>query len=265
MDWVAPLITLSAMEIVLGIDNVIFIAILVQRLPSEQQASARRLGLGLALIVRLGLLFAISWIMTLTYPLFRLTDLGIPESWLYGASESPEHVLEGRDVYSWKDLILIGGGLFLIGKSVHELHAKLEGEHGPGSQSASARFGMVLFQIILLDIVFSLDSVITAVGMASPDQVWVMVVAMVIAMGVMLAFAGAISQFVARHPTLKILALSFLILIGVLLVAEGTGVHVNRAYLYFAMTFALIVEMMNIRFRAKAAAVKLHEPPPVEA
>ncbi|MEX2141222.1 MAG: TerC family protein [Pirellulales bacterium] len=263
MEWIAPLLTLTAMEIVLGIDNVIFIAILVQRLPISQQANARRLGLGLALAARLGLLFAISWIMSLEEPLFHWTDLGIPETWLYSANEDAAAVLEERNVVSWKDLILIGGGLFLIAKSVHELHAKLEGEHGPGKQGATASFGMVLFQILILDLIFSLDSVITAVGMA--EDIWVMVLAMVIAMGVMLIFAGAISQFVARHPTLKILALSFLILIGMLLFAEGTGVHVNRGYLYFAMVFALVVEIMNIRFRAKAAAVQLHEPPPVDA
>jgi predicted tellurium resistance membrane protein TerC len=264
MEWVAPLVTLTAMEIVLGIDNVIFIAILVQRLPASQQANARRLGLGLALVMRLGLLFAIKWIMGLTEPIFRLTDLGLPETWLYARSEAAELVLEERNVVSWRDVILLGGGLFLIAKSVHELHAKLEGDHGPkGAGKSAAAFGMVLFQIAILDIVFSLDSVITAVGMA--EEIWVMVTAMVIAVAVMLVFAAKISQFVSRHPTLKILALSFLILIGVLLVAEGTGVHVNRAYLYFAMAFALAVEILNIRFRAKSAAVQLHEPPPVEA
>jgi predicted tellurium resistance membrane protein TerC len=263
MDWIAPLVTLTAMEIVLGIDNVIFIAILVQRLPASQQANARRLGLGLALAMRLGLLFAIKWIMGLEDPLFRITDLGIPESWLYGDEENPEHVLAARDIVSWRDLILLGGGLFLIAKSVHELHAKLEGDHQPRAAGGSgAAFGMVLFQIALLDIVFSLDSVITAVGMAK--EIWIMVTAMVIAVGVMLIFAAKISQFVSSHPTLKILALSFLILIGVLLVTEGTGVHVNRGYLYFAMAFALAVEFMNIRLRAKTGAVQLHEPPPVE-
>ncbi len=264
MDWIAPLLTLTAMEIVLGIDNVIFIAILVQRLPIEQQASARRLGLGLALAMRLGLLFAIKWIMGLTEPIFTLTDLGVPENWLYTADEDPASVLEARNVFSWRDLILLGGGLFLIAKSVHELHAKLEGEHGPKTAGASrTAYGMVLLQIAILDIVFSLDSVITAVGMAR--DLWVMVTAMVIAVAVMLIFAAKISQFVSRHPTLKILALSFLILIGFLLAAEGTGVHVPRGYLYYAMAFALVVEMMNIRFRAKSTAVELHEPPPVEA
>jgi predicted tellurium resistance membrane protein TerC len=264
MDWIAPLLTLTAMEIVLGIDNVIFIAILVQRLPASQQVNARRLGLGLALVMRLGLLFAISWIMRLTEPVFLLSDLGIREDWLYDRETDSIHVLEERNVISWKDLILLGGGLFLIGKSVHELHAKLEGEHGPTTAGAkAASFSMVLFQIAILDIIFSLDSVITAVGMAK--DLWVMITAMVIAVGVMLVFAAKISQFVARHPTLKILALSLLILIGFLLGAEGTGVHVPRGYLYSAMVFALAVEIMNIRFRAKSSAVQLHEPPPVEA
>jgi predicted tellurium resistance membrane protein TerC len=263
-QWVAPLLTLTSMEIVLGIDNVIFIAILVQRLPASQQANARRLGLALALVMRLGLLFAISWIMRLTEPVFLLSDLGIREDWLYDPKTDSAHVLEERNIVSWKDLILLGGGLFLIGKSVHELHAKLEGDHGPKTAGVKGTsFGMVLFQIAVLDIIFSLDSVITAVGMAK--DLWVMITAMVIAVGVMLVFAAKISQFVARHPTLKILALSLLILIGFLLAAEGTGVHVPRGYLYSAMTFALAVEIMNIRFRAKSAAVQLHEPPPVEA
>jgi predicted tellurium resistance membrane protein TerC len=264
MDWIAPLLTLTAMEIVLGIDNVIFIAILVQRLPTDQQANARRLGLGLALVMRLGLLFAINWIMGLVEPVFTLTDLGVQEDWLYDPATDSEHVLEQRNLVTWRDLILLGGGLFLIAKSIHELHAKLEGDHGPKTAGGSrAAFGMVLFQIAILDIVFSLDSVITAVGMAK--DIWVMVTAMVISVGVMLIFAAKISQFVSRHPTLKILALSLLILIGFLLVTEGTGVHINRGYLYFAVVFALAVEMMNIRFRAKAAAVQLHEPPPVDA
>jgi predicted tellurium resistance membrane protein TerC len=267
MDWIAPLVTLTAMEVVLGIDNVIFIAILVQRLPASQQAGARRLGLGLALAARLGLLFTITWIMTLVEPLFRWTDLGVPETWLYTEAEKAhEEILAERNIVSWKDLILVGGGLFLIAKSVHELHAKLEGDHGPRATGAAASFGMVLFQIILLDIIFSLDSVITAVGMVKDiNDKWIIVTAMVIAVAVMLIFAAKISQFVARHPTLKILALSFLILIGVFLMAEGTGVHVNRAYLYVAMSFALAVEIMNIRFRSKSTAVQLHEPPPVEA
>jgi predicted tellurium resistance membrane protein TerC len=264
MDWIAPLVTLTAMEIVLGIDNVIFIAILVQRLPVHQQANARRLGLGLALFMRLGLLFAISWIMRLTEPVFMLTELGLRESWFTDAdSHRQEHLTHMNEV-SWRDLILIGGGLFLIAKSTHELHAKLEGGHGSDAAAGGrAQFGWILAQIAILDIVFSLDSVITAVGMAK--DLWVMVTAMVIAVGVMLVFAGQISKFVHRHPTLKILALSFLILIGVLLVAEGMGQELDRGYIYSAMAFSLIVEIMNIRFRSKSAAVELREPPPVEA
>ncbi len=260
MDWIAPLITLTAMEIVLGIDNVIFIAILVQRLPPEKQEFGRRAGLGLALFARLALLFAINWIMGLIVPVFTWSDLGLtnwglPADW-FAEPEVNEVTL--------KDLILFGGGLFLIGKSVHELHAKLEGEHGPsGAAGGTTSMGAVLIQIALIDIVFSLDSVITAVGMAK--DVTVMVVAMVIAVGVMVVFAGAISKFVNRHPTLKVLALSFLILIGSMLVAEGMGVHFPRGYLYFAMSFALVVEMMNLRLRTKANdPVALHEPPPVD-
>jgi predicted tellurium resistance membrane protein TerC len=246
------------MEIVLGIDNVIFIAILVQRLPQNQQPKARNLGLGLALVMRLGLLFTLSWLMGLEEALFRWTDLGLPSDWFAERTEV--------DNVTARDLILLGGGLFLIAKSTHELHAKLEGSHAPSQrgQARHASFVSVLIQILLVDIVFSLDSVITAVGMARRDQIWVMVVAMVIAVAVMLAFAGAVSRFVHKHPTLKVLALSFLILIGVLLVAEGTGLHFPRGYLYFAMAFSLVVEMMNIRLRKVTKAVELHEPPPVE-
>jgi predicted tellurium resistance membrane protein TerC len=258
-DWIAPLVTLTAMEIVLGIDNVIFIAILVQRLPQEQQAKARQLGIGLALVMRLGLLFTLSWIMSLEQALFRWTDLGAPEAWF---KDHPE-----VNAVTWRDIILLGGGLFLIAKSTYELHEKLEGAHGPAHTASGrhASFAGTLAQIMIIDIVFSLDSVITAVGMARRDQIWVMVTAMVIAVGVMLIFAGAVSRFVHKHPTLKILALSFLILIGVLLVAEGTGAHLPRGYLYFAMAFSLVVEMMNIRVRKVSESVRLHEPPPVKS
>ncbi len=230
--WVA-LLSLTAMEIVLGIDNIVFISILVGRLPPEKRAAVRRIGLIGALVMRLGLLFALSAIMKLTAPLFTVP-------WL-------EHSVSGRD------LIMLGGGLFLIGKATLEIHHKLEGggeaEQG-GARSRGA--AMVIAQIMVLDIVFSLDSVITAVGMAS--QLWVMITAMIIAVGVMLVFAGSIGDFVERHPSVKILALSFLVMIGVLLVAEGTGQHINKGYVYFAMGFSFLVEILNIRRSTKIAA-----------
>jgi predicted tellurium resistance membrane protein TerC len=227
------LFTLTAMEIVLGIDNIIFIAILVGRLPAHQQGRIRNLGIGLALVIRIGLLFSISWIMTLQEPLFAIM----------------EHTFSGRD------LILIGGGLFLLAKSTFEIHHKMEGDpqvelHAvEGNKKKSVGPRMMLGQILILDIVFSLDSVITAVGMAS--QVSIMIVAMVISMIVMLISAGKIGEFVERHPTIKILALSFLILIGVMLVAEGMGAHVSKGYIYFAMAFSLAVELINMRYRQR--------------
>ena len=227
-DGLIALVTLSAMEIVLGIDNVVFIAILTGRLPAAQQNVARRTGLILALGMRIGLLFAISWIMGLTQPLFTVPLLG-------------------REV-SGRDLILLGGGLFLIFKATWEIYDKLEAEHGhEGGGAATATFSWVLLQVILLDIVFSLDSVITAVGMA--QEIVIMIVAMVIAMLVMLVSAGAVSRFVERHPSVKLLALSFLLLIGVMLVAEGTGHHMPKGYIYFAMAFSLAVELLNMRYR----------------
>jgi predicted tellurium resistance membrane protein TerC len=236
--WVIPLLTLTAMEVVLGIDNIIFIALVAGRLPAGQQATARRLGLGLALISRLLLLGALSWVLGLTRPLFALSDLGLPADWLP----------PGSNEISWRDLILIGGGLFLIGKSVFEIHHKLEGDaqEKSGSQG-TGRLGWALAQIVVLDVIFSLDSVITAVGMA--QQLWVMAVAVVLAVGVMLAFSGAVSAFVHRHPTIQMLALSFLILIGVMLVAEGIEKHIERGYIYFAMAFSLVVELLNQRVR----------------
>ncbi len=233
--WVS-LATLSAMEIVLGIDNVVFLTILAGKLPPERQPAARRLGLALALATRLLLLLAVTWLMGLTRELFHLLGHG----------------------FTGRDLILAGGGLFLIGKATFEIHDKLEvrPEARPAA-AGSVAFGLVLFQIAVLDVVFSLDSVITAVGMAS--HLSVMVAAMVIAVGVMLAFAGAIGAFVERHPTLKMLALAFLLLIGVMLVAEGTGRHIERGYVYFAMAFSLGVELLNMRMRrAVAAPVALH-------
>jgi predicted tellurium resistance membrane protein TerC len=237
--WIA-LSTLTAMEIVLGIDNIVFVAILVGRLPPAQQSAARQLGIGLALLTRLALLFAITWVMTLTVPLFFVLEEG----------------------FSGRDLILLAGGLFLIAKATFEIHDKLESgtqEHQAGTMRQTASSSLaVISQIVVIDIVFSLDSVVTAVGMA--QQLWVMVTAMVIAVGVMLVSAGAIGAFVTRHPTLKILALSFLLLIGVMLVAEGMGVHVNKGYIYFAMAFSLMVELLNMRLRRAPRPVVLHEP-----
>ncbi|MBV8879094.1 MAG: TerC family protein [Planctomycetaceae bacterium] len=228
------LLTLSLMEIVLGIDNIVFISILVGKLPATQQDKARKLGLGLALLIRLGLLSAINWIMGLKTVLF--TVLG--------------HEITGKSV------IILGGGLFLVGKSTHEIYEKLEGEESHGTDGGgSARFGPTLIQILLLDIVFSLDSVITAVGMA--QHLAIMATAMIVAVGVMLVFAKAVGDFVNRHPSMKILALSFLLLIGVMLIAEGWGQHVEKGYIYFAMAFSLLVEVLNMRFRKKQKPVHL--------
>jgi predicted tellurium resistance membrane protein TerC len=229
------LLTLTLMEIVLGIDNIIFISILTGKLPPEQQPAARNLGLSLALFFRLALLFALSWVMGLTAPLFSV----------FG------------EAFSGRELILLGGGLFLVAKATHEIHDKLEVAHAPRKQRGGAgAFGLILAQILALDIVFSLDSVITAVGMAR--HVFVMVTAMIIAVGVMLVFARAIGDFVNKHPSMKILALSFLLLIGVMLVAEGMGQHVGKGYIYFAMAFSLGVELLNMRLRKKSAPVVLH-------
>lgn len=253
-DAIVPLLTLTGMEIVLGIDNVIFIAIVAARLPASQQSLARQLGLGLALITRLMLLFVLSFLLGLDKTVvFNLSDFGIPESWF----TKPE-----ANYVSWRDIILFTGGMFLIAKSTYEIHEKLEGagEHEAAGTGRHAGFGMTLVQIAILDIVFSLDSVITAVGMA--QEVWIMVVAMVISVIVMLIFAGPISNFVHRHPTLKILALSFLILIGVMLVAEAVDQHIDRSLIYFAMAFSLVVELLNLKLRKASEPVKLHEPPP---
>jgi predicted tellurium resistance membrane protein TerC len=227
-DGLLALVTLTAMEIVLGVDNVVFIAILTGRLPDAQQVRARRLGLALALGIRILLLLAITWMMGLTRPLFSVL---------------------GQEV-SGRDLILLGGGLFLIFKATWEIYDKVEGHHtGKEGRAARAAFAWVIFQILLLDIVFSLDSVITAVGMA--NDVPIMVVAMVIAMLVMLVSMGAVSGFVERHPSVKILALAFLLLIGVMLVAEGMGQHVPKGYIYFAMAFSLFIELLNLRYRKR--------------
>jgi predicted tellurium resistance membrane protein TerC len=231
--WIA-LLTLTVLEIVLGIDNIIFISILAGKLGREQRDRARTLGLALAMIMRILLLLSITWVMSLTQPLFTVVDRGV----------------------SGRDLILLLGGLFLIGKSTHEIHDKLEGGEGHGSARAVASFTGVLIQIALLDIVFSLDSVITAVGMA--EHLSIMIIAVIAAVGVMLVASGAISEFVERHPTVKMLALAFLILIGVSLMAEGTHHHIPRGYIYFAMAFSVFVELINLRVRAKSEPVHLH-------
>jgi predicted tellurium resistance membrane protein TerC len=234
-EGLLSLVTLSAMETVLGIDNVVFLSILVGKLPRERQPSARRLGLVLALGTRILLLFSLSWVMGLTKPLFEVLGHGI----------------------SGRDLVLFGGGGFLIAKATREIHEKLESpfEEGTPKVAASASFGWVLVQVAVLDVVFSLDSVVTAVGMA--NDLPIMIAAMVIAMGVMLFFAGLIGDFVHDHPTMKMLALSFLILIGVMLLAEGMGQHISKGYIYFAMAFSLGVEFINMRLRAKATPVDL--------
>ena len=226
--------TLLLLEIVLGIDNVVFISSLAGRLPMAQRARARTIGLGLAMFLRIALLLSISWIARLTTPLF---------------------VVLGQEI-SGRDLILLAGGMFLLAKSTLEIHHKLEGEEDGRSVAAAASFTAVIVQILLLDLVFSLDSVITAVGMT--DRIGVMIAAVVGAVVVMMVFAGSISAFVERHPTLKILALSFLLLIGVTLVAEGLEFHIPKGYIYFAMAFSLGVETINLRLRPPAAPVKLH-------
>jgi predicted tellurium resistance membrane protein TerC len=232
--WIA-LGTLTALEVVLGIDNIIFLSVLVGRLPEKQRAFARKLGLGLAMIARLGLLFSISWVMGLTEP------------WLTVFSRA----ISGRD------LILVGGGLFLLAKATLEIHQSLEGSEASDPDVGAASMGMVLIQIALLDIVFSLDSVITAVGLV--EQLSIMAIAIILAVVVMLMAAKSIGDFVDEHPTIKILALSFLILVGVTLMAEGFDVHVPKGYIYFAMAFSVSVEMLNIRMRRKRVApVKLH-------
>ncbi len=237
--WIA-LVTLTALEIVLGVDNIIFISILVGRLPEAQRQRARVLGLGFAMFSRIALLLSLAWVMTLTEPLFSI----------------------GKDI-SGRDLILIGGGLFLLWKSVHEIHNSLEGEADAPTTAAAVRagFAAVIAQIAIIDIVFSLDSVITAVGMV--DEVPIMVLAIVIAVGVMMFSARAIGEFVDRHPTVKMLALSFLILVGMALVAEGWGYPIPKGYIYFAMAFSVVVEMLNIRVRARRQdAVRLRKNPP---
>jgi len=226
-QYLIALLTLTVLEIVLGIDNIIFISILAGKLPVEKRKKARVIGLALAMLTRIALLFSLTWIMRLTDPLFNIL---------------------GQEI-SWRDLILILGGLFLLAKSTHEIHDKLEGEEGESSVKTFPSFKAVIIQIMLLDIVFSLDSVITAVGMV--DKLAVMVIAVVIAVIFMMWFSGKISDFVEDHPTIKMLALSFLLLIGVTLIAEGFDQHIPKGYIYFAMAFSVFVEMLNLKLRGK--------------
>jgi predicted tellurium resistance membrane protein TerC len=235
-DALIALVTLTVLEVVLGVDNVIFISILAGKLPGDLQKRARRVGLLAAMVMRIALLMSLAWVIRLTAPLFTIL---------------------GQEI-SGRDLILIGGGLFLLAKATMEIHDKLEGEEGHRAARVPPSFGAVIAQIMALDIVFSLDSVITAVGMA--DHLWVMVTAVVLAVAIMMVSAEAISGFVSQHPTIKVLALSFLLLIGVSLVAEGLDQHIPKGYIYFAMGFSVFVEAVNLRVRAKATPVKLHEP-----
>ncbi len=240
MDWLTDpqiwiaLATLTFLEIVLGVDNIIFISILSGKLPPDQQARARKVGLLGAMLMRVGLLFSLAWIARLTTPLFTI----------------------GRDI-SGRDLILIGGGLFLLAKSTFEIHGALEGEEEHGAGRAAASFASVIAQIMLLDIVFSLDSVITAIGMV--DELWVMITAVIVSVAIMMVAAEPISAFVHKHPTIKMLALSFLLLIGLSLILEGAGQHIPRGYVYFAMGFSVFVEIINLRLRKKVKPVQLKE------
>ena len=234
MEWLVALVTLTVLEIVLGIDNIIFISILAGKLPAHQQGRARSLGLLAAMVTRILLLLSLTWMIRLTAPFFSL--FGHP--------------------FSGRDLILLSGGLFLIAKATSEIHGRLEGDEPHGTARVAMSFGAVIAQIMLLDIVFSLDSVITAVGMAR--ALWVMVTAVVLAVGVMLFAADPISDFVSRHPTVRMLALSFLLLIGFSLVADGLGQHISKASIYFAMGFSVFVEALNLRVRRRGAPVELH-------
>jgi predicted tellurium resistance membrane protein TerC len=241
MDWIVDpqawiaFVTLVALEIVLGVDNIIFISILAGKLPARQQGRARTVGLASALVMRVILLFSLSWVIALTAPLFTVL---------------------AREI-SARDLILIGGGLFLLAKATFEIHENLEGERGHASAKVTPTFTGIVVQIFLLDAVFSLDSVITAIGMV--EQIEIMVAAVVVAIAFMMFFAGPVARFVQRHPTVKMLALSFLLLIGLTLIVEAFDVHIPKGYIYFAMGFSVFVEMLNLRLRGKSAPVSLHE------
>jgi predicted tellurium resistance membrane protein TerC len=236
VDGLVALLTLTVLEVILGVDNVIFISILAGKLPADQQARARQIGLLAAMVMRILLLFSLAWIIRLTSPIFTVV----------------------RQDISGRDLILLAGGLFLIAKATHEIHEKLEGESGERSARVAPSLAAVIAQIMVLDVVFSLDSVITAVGMA--DDLSVMVTAVILAVGVMMLSARSIHQFVDGHPTIKVLALSFLILIGMSLVGESFDMHIPKGYIYFAMGFSVFVEMINLRIRRKRDPIKLHEP-----
>ena len=232
----AAFLTLTALELVLGIDNIIFIAILTDRLPRERRDLARRIGLALAMFMRIGLLLVLAWIVGLTQPLFAVL---------------------GQEI-SGRDMILIGGGLFLLWKSTMEIHQLMEGEEGGSSSKAPATFSGVIIQVIMLDAVFSLDSIITAVGMV--DEIEIMIAAVITSVALMMVFAGPVARFVSHHPTIKMLALSFLFMIGMVLIADGLGHHVPKGYIYFALVFSLTVEMLNLRLRKKRGVpVRLHE------
>jgi predicted tellurium resistance membrane protein TerC len=245
LTHIIALVALTLMEIVLGIDNIVFISVVTSRLPEKDQPAARRIGLAAAMGTRILLLLTITWIMNLKHAAFTLDMLPFGPDWVKWLTDHTE-----INEISWKDLILVGGGLFLINSSVREIHAKMEGESHDQASIAPATFRGVIFQIAVLDIIFSLDSVITAVGMA--EALWVMITAVVLAVAVMMVFSGMIARFVERHMTVKMLALSFLLLIGVTLVADGLGTEINKGYIYFAMGFALAVEVINLRARAKA-------------
>jgi predicted tellurium resistance membrane protein TerC len=255
MDWITnpeiwiSLLTLTILEIVLGIDNIVFISILSGKLPPEQQSKGRKIGLGLAMITRVLLLLSLNWVMTLTAPLFNMGD------WI---SVTDQELLEKLAI-SGRDLILIIGGLFLIYKSTNEIHEKLEGEEEETSVKKVHSFNGVIIQILLLDIVFSLDSVITAVGMA--NEIWVMIAAVIIAVIVMMFSSASISSFVNDHPTVKMLALSFLLLIGVSLLAEGFEQHIPKGYIYFAMAFSVLVEVLNLKMKGKRKPIHLRQTP----
>jgi predicted tellurium resistance membrane protein TerC len=242
MDWIGDpqawigFVTLAVLEIVLGIDNIIFISILAGKLPTAQQQRARLIGLGLAMLMRVLLLLSLSWIARLTTPLFTVLGMDI----------------------SGRDLVLIVGGLFLIAKSTHEIHNRLEGEEGEASGRVAATLSSVLVQIVLLDIVFSLDSVITAIGMV--NEIGIMISAVVVAVIFMMLFARPIGDFVERHPTVKMLALAFLLMIGVALIGEGLDQHIPKGYIYFAMAFSVLVEMLNLRARKAAEPLHLRQP-----